>query len=220
MTTTIQRLFFSCILFPGGFVQAGDATELRLVVNVSNLAGFDRATITSAEQIVTGIFRRVGIEVAWQRAVSIGNLDAGADAEGRPDVWVNLVPITATRMGANTYAAGLAAMPGDGQPGSRIWVFRPILEAVIDNTVFATPQRHPTLLRNVLLAHVIAHEMGHLLLGSAKHSGPGIMTREFDLPAILLACTGGLEFSASESEKIRATVQGMKERGYALAGRP
>ena len=52
MRTTVQLLFSGCMLFPGGFMQAGDATELRLVVNVSNLAGFDGPTIVSAEQIV------------------------------------------------------------------------------------------------------------------------------------------------------------------------
>jgi len=53
-------------------------------------------------------------------------------------------------------------------------LFRPILEAVIDNTVFATPQRSPTLLRNVLLTHVMAHEIGHLLLGPANACVPQV----------------------------------------------
>ena len=58
-------------------------------------------------------------------------------------------------------------------------LFRPTLEAVIDNTVFATPQRSPTLLRNVLLTHVMAHEIGHLLLGPANACVPQRKSRSW-----------------------------------------
>jgi hypothetical protein len=210
-----------CILFYGGFAQAEDAIHLRLVVEVRNVAGFEAATITSAEHIVTSIFRRLGVQVAWREAADAGRAVAGPDVEtGRPDIWINLVAVTATRIGAATDKGGLAAVPGDGQTGSRIWVFRPILETVIDNNVYLTPQKNPTRLRNVLLAHVMAHEMGHLLLGSTKHSGLGIMTRELDLRAIRLACTGSLEFSATECGKIRATVQRMKETATTAGDSP
>ena len=58
-------------------------------------------------------------------------------------------------------------------------LFRPTLEAVIDDTVFATPQRNPTLLRNVLLTHVMAHEIGHLLLGPANACVPQRKSRSW-----------------------------------------
>ena len=158
--TTMQRLFFGCMLFPGGIVKAEDATELRLVVNVSNLAGFDRATITSAEQIVTGSFRRLGIEVAWQRAVSIGDLDAGADAEGRARRVGQPGPYYPQPGWApNPYAAGLAAcrqmvnrFEDLGFPAHSGGCYRQdgVPDAAVD----------PTRLRNVLLGHVMAHEMG------------------------------------------------------------
>lgn len=219
MRKTVQLLFAGCILLHGGFVQADDATALCLVVEVRNLAGFDEPTIRSAEQIVNGIFHGLGVQVTWQAAVHVGRVDAGPGTKaGRPDVWINLIPVTAARMSGDNYEAGLAAVPKDGQIGSSIWVFRPILETIIDHTVFLTPQRNPTRLRNVLLAHVMAHEIGHLLLGSAKHSVSGIMTRELDLRAIRLACTGSLAFSPSESGKIRATVQRIEGSDLRIGG--
>jgi hypothetical protein len=86
---------------------------------------------------------------------------------------------------------------------------------VIENTVSLTPSNNPKRLRSVLLAHVVAHEMGHLLLGSAKH-GDGIMTSSFGLNAIRQACTGRLPFSRTDSGKILATVQRMNEAAYAF----
>jgi hypothetical protein len=144
---------------------------------------------------------------------------SAADA-GQSSFLINLVSVTAGRMGGDKYEAGLAALPGGDQIGSRMWVFRPTLEMVIDDTLFLTPQRNPTRLRNVLLAHVMAHEMGHLLLGSAEHSGSGIMTRELDLRTIRLACTENLGFSREESGKILATVRAMNFVAYARVSRP
>src|SRR5690242_9209115 len=51
-----------------------------------------------------------------------------------------------------------------------------------------TPQRNPKRLRSVVLAYVMAYEMGHLLLGSAKHGDVGIMTSSFGLNAIRQPC--------------------------------
>lgn len=221
MSRTVRLLVAGSVLFQGGFVKAGDATELALVVKVYNRAGFDEATIASAEQIVTDVFQRFGVALAWERAVDDRGADSGLDAEGRrPDLWIHLVPVTAAVMGADIHTGGLATGIADGRSRTRIWVFRPILETIIDQAVFLTPQKNPKRLRSVLLANVMAHEMGHLLLGSAKHGHAGIMTSSFGLNAIRQACTEGLAFSHTESGKIRATVQGMKDPAYALASQP
>jgi len=51
-----------------------------------------------------------------------------------------------------------------------------------------------------VLGHVIAHELGHILLGPGAHSRSGIMRASLDLEWLRI---GGLWFTASEARAIR-----------------
>ena len=199
MKKGLRCLFAGWTLFYAGLVPATGEAQPRVIVKVSNSAGFDERSVAKAEEIVTGIFHALGIQVAWQNLAG-----AGAD---QPDFWINLVPVKATVMRAPEDAAGLAALPEAGQMGSLIWVFRPTLEKIVDDTQYLTPQRDRTMLLNALLAYTITHEMGHLLLGSAEHSGSGIMTLGWDLRKIRLACIRSLSFLPRQSERIRDAVR-------------
>lgn len=208
------------ILFYGGLVPLLGATEARLIVQVNNLAGFEQTTVTKAEEIVTVIFHELGVQLLWQSARDAEIAQAGSGSNsGQHALRINLVAVRPTAMGVHQDATGVAALPGDGQPGVLAWVFQPTLEKIIDDTQYLTQQRVRSVLLNALLGHAIAHEIGHLLLGSAEHSGSGIMTPEWDLRKVRLACTGSLRFSPKQSGKIRATVQAMNNVDYPSAAR-
>jgi hypothetical protein len=77
-------------------------------------------------------------------------------------------------------------------------------------TVFADPSRREARVRSLsdgtLLGHVLAHEMGHLLLGPNAHSSSGIMRpvwRRFDEEWMV---KGALVFSAEQAKKMRANL--------------
>jgi hypothetical protein len=55
----------------------------------------------------------------------------------------------------------------------------------------------------LVLGHVIAHELGHLLLQRATHSAAGLMRATLDLR---LAQQGRLLFTAPEAQAIRAAI--------------
>jgi len=55
----------------------------------------------------------------------------------------------------------------------------------------------------LVLGHVIAHELGHLLLQRATHSAAGLMRATLDLQ---LAQQGRLLFTAAEGQAIRAAI--------------
>ena len=59
------------------------------------------------------------------------------------------------------------------------------------------------LLPATLLGHVIAHEVGHVLLREG-HAPKGLMRAKWVDPELLQARTGGLGFTATEGHRIRS----------------
>lgn len=54
-----------------------------------------------------------------------------------------------------------------------------------------------------LLGHVMAHEIGHLLLKSSAHSSEGLMRADFRPADLKKAAQRQLKFSLSQSQAIR-----------------
>jgi len=59
----------------------------------------------------------------------------------------------------------------------------------------------------IILGCVIAHEIGHLLLGSNSHSGSGIMKRRWERKQFRQAMTGILLFTPEQAKRIQAEAQ-------------
>ena len=64
----------------------------------------------------------------------------------------------------------------------------------------------------VILGHAMAHELGHLLLGSNSHSSSGIMCGNWDRKYLRQAMQGGQSFTAEQSELLRANVRNRLEK--------
>jgi hypothetical protein len=58
-----------------------------------------------------------------------------------------------------------------------------------------------------LLGHVMAHEIGHLLLPYGSHAASGIMKAGWDTQQTRLASTHSLTFEPSQAALIRARLQ-------------
>jgi hypothetical protein len=58
-----------------------------------------------------------------------------------------------------------------------------------------------------ILGHVIAHEMGHLLLGTKAHSVGGLMRAHWRESEKDRAAQGGLQFLDAEAKRMRANYQ-------------
>jgi hypothetical protein len=54
-----------------------------------------------------------------------------------------------------------------------------------------------------LLGCVVAHELGHLLLGTASHSPTGLMSAVWQDPELRQAMRGNLFFTGDEGERMR-----------------
>lgn len=58
----------------------------------------------------------------------------------------------------------------------------------------------------LILGHVIAHEIGHLLLPLGAHSAAGIMSPRIDKGDFRKALGGNLLFSQEQSELMRTAI--------------
>jgi hypothetical protein len=58
-----------------------------------------------------------------------------------------------------------------------------------------------------MLGHVIAHELGHLLLPHGGHSVGGVMRAEWDPAQVMSAARGILTFTPDQAGMIRERLQ-------------
>ena len=92
---------------------------------------------------------------------------------------------------------GLAVLPETGR-GSHLYVFHARVEALA--------AEHPDLNHGTILGHVLAHEIGHLLLGSNSHAPGGLMGARWFARELHRMSQGDLLFTSAEPARVRAAL--------------
>ena len=131
--------------------KAGAADTLVLRVYMQDSVNVDLRTLAEAQWVTSRIFGAAGIRVEWK----VGDPHRNETAAIRIQLDTKAEP------GLHTDTAGYA------QPfarGTAIHVF-------CDRVLHTGPQR----LGPLLLGHVMAHELGHVLEGVDRHSPTGVM---------------------------------------------
>ena len=131
--------------------KAGAADTLVLRVYLQDSVNVDVRTLAEAQWVTSRIFGAAGIRVEWK----VG------DPRQNETAAIRIQLDTKAEPGLHTDTAGYA------QPfarGTAIHVF-------CDRVLHTGPQR----LAPILLGHVMAHELGHVLEGADRHSLTGLM---------------------------------------------
>ncbi len=170
---------------------AAAAVHPPLVVHVDDRAGVPAQDLAEAKREVEEIFADAGVSIMWKEgrfpASVAATITKGVAAR---QVAVMLVTNTDDPLpGASGCTLGFAAK-------------RPAVAYAYYNRILEQSQLHPIDVR-MLLARVIAHELGHVLLPANSHSLHGIMRGNIDL---------GLEnpdrFTREQALAIRVTLAG------------
>ena len=138
-----------------------------LVVRVYNAVGVNDEDLARARDTVRGIFAHAGIDAVWQdcnAASRAASPDGPCDHSRQPDEV--LVRIVAASPEATTDALGFSAVVV-GQPSGSL------ATVLADRVAQMAGRTHAD--QGQLLGKVIAHEIGHLLLGTNDHSAAGLM---------------------------------------------
>ena len=161
---------------------------LTLKVLIMDEVGVPAETLRHAREEVSRIFDALQIGLVWVEDTM---------PHGRFLV-VKIVSKAPSQKSQNPNMLGVAAGSEEGLP-THAWLFY--------NRIL-NQHRALRLDAALLLGHVMAHEMGHLLLPYGAHTAAGLMKGGWDTAQARLATTGGLRFDAEQGSVIRARLRG------------
>jgi hypothetical protein len=163
------------------FMSAAAQASSQLTVSVYNDAGIPQSTLHRAEEIAGRIYRQSGIAIDWQD-------------ETRPSPITSLtLRIVSSPRTLFAEDFGVAFVGDDGR-AQQADVFFASIEHFRETSSTSTP---------AILGHVMAHELGHLLLGQKSHSQTGIMQARWESAQLRQLSMGALVFDKRESDRIK-----------------
>jgi hypothetical protein len=186
---------------------SGNSTEptLTITVRVLDYGQVPQWILANAEKEAASILRAAGIESVWldcpTRPVAKQSDSACARPFSPADPVLRILSESmAGRMHFHDNTMGYAALEEKGGRGYGFvaGIFYAKVESVAEET---------RTLRCHVLSHAMAHEIGHLLLGTLKHSNTGLMGACWRPEEMRLARRGELQFSAREATLLRAEVR-------------
>lgn len=173
--------------------------EITLTVRVHDFAALPRSALEAAENTAGRLFQRAGVALVW--------LDCGPQEPVAPACRAPLDAVTLSlRLLPREQAARYAE-------GSETFGFAlPVRDAfAVDACVF--PHAAADLARRTgisfaeILGHLVAHELGHLLLGPGSHAEGSVMRPQWTPADFDRASRGEIRFSAAECAGLRAAAQ-------------
>ncbi len=173
-------LLVSSFVCPVAAPASKTSLSLALNIRVYNLANVPSTTLSSAQQVATTIYRAAAIDTTWQECPCSTEL-------GPNDLLLRIVPklLGSMRADFRDNNLGFAAVGADGG----------VLATIFYHRVEALTRGGDS---SKILGHAIAHEIGHLLLGSKAHTETGIMRGYWSRDYLKLADRGLLLFTQQQ----------------------
>jgi hypothetical protein len=170
----------------------------KVTVLVHNYAHLPIRLLIEARHRAGLIFRKAGVEIEWADC-PLNDQDPSSypgcpEVSGATELFLRIFPKVAAK----------ADTGGEAFVAARIAnIFWSRVEQRVQGLNVPAPR---------FLAHTIAHELGHLLLGSNSHSPTGIMIAKWDAQAVIRICQEGLYFNRQQSELIRSELRQRRDQ--------
>jgi hypothetical protein len=165
-------------------IKAAVLAAARITVVIFNADAVPERDLARSEAVAGRILRHAGVDVRWRRATS-------ADTETRPaEIPLHLLATRPPNLGGDT--SGFAHLMPEGS-------YAGVSYPAVQRSAHELESDDPT-----FLGAVIAHELGHILLGTGEHSATGVMVARFGWHEIGAAHRGELLFLPPEARRIRA----------------
>jgi hypothetical protein len=169
------------------------ATVLVVIVRLYGAQLIDADVLLRAQSVVQAIFERSGVVVEWRRCPESLTVDGCATAPAPHEVAARLLRGPAS---VSADSCGVALVPHSGA-GHFLSVFVDCVRTAADRMRVA---------ESMLLGSVLAHEIGHLLLGTNSHGAIGLMQAQPRAIDWERASRGALAFTPDEGSRLRAAL--------------
>jgi hypothetical protein len=178
----------ACLLPP-----AVDAAEpdLRVVVAILNYAGVPRETMDLAEAQASTIFEKAGVTIEWREPHGSESANINPPAV-MPSFFVKLLPdsmFPPVRPSPGAFGSAL---------GIQAYVFAGRIRQATEEGLISFPRT---------LGHIMAHELGHVLLGEKSHAFGSIMTPKLGAQEFREMYTGTLLFTPAQAKRMRDRIR-------------
>jgi hypothetical protein len=204
MRQRIGGLALSLVLAASSYGGPQDAgmprtqTQGKITIRIHDYAQVKSSVLLKAERAAADILREAGVDSVWVECPpdQIELADAACTSPGSPlDLRLNLLPRSKARhLHYRDETLGVAAADETTGFGSFAYVF-------YDNVKDCAVEWRLNLAQ--LLGETVAHELGHLLLGTNSHSSHGLMGAFWSGKELLVAEQRGLSFSYSEKKRLQ-----------------
>jgi len=175
------------------------STRPTVVVRLFDYARLPEAVLDKAIPVARSVLRKAGVETDWRtvhgREASHDGEVRRADPDATPALRVELFGRGQTRaLAQSPDVLGVSLLPARVGQGLYAVVYVEKADAL---------SRSSGVPMAVVLGHAVAHEIGHLLLGSRDHSAAGLMRAQWSSKELERAAQGQLCFSEDESARLR-----------------
>jgi len=177
---------------------ASNHREVTLTVLVYDYSRLPASELEDAVAVAQEIFRNAGIATEWLNCAHSHESGHGSgchEALAASPVAVRIV--SRDWQGGRRERIGTALLDAKGRFGVTAYVFQYGVEQALQLGRGD---------RSRILGHVMAHEVGHLLLGTDSHSVTGIM-QSYWAGSQMAKVPGGVTFTPDQARKIRVNIK-------------
>jgi hypothetical protein len=195
----LMGVFATIMCAEGGGKTNQTSPETTLCVHFYNLAAVPSETVQGATLRVRTVFARAGITMAWEQPPN-GSEEAHvldlSDSVGsfRSNQRPCLVVVLVADLPPGAYHGALGFAVPHGRFGIHVELVYRRIEGQAQSAGVAD---------DIVLAYVMAHEIGHVLLDSSDHSLAGIMRPRAGAETWSMASLGRMEFLPGQAKRMR-----------------
>ena len=201
------------VVAPSMPLHAGGIARVTLTIRLYNTAGVPAPELASARDTARSILGDSGVDVSARhcgRAITgIVPVDPCSEPLKPAEVVVRIIDAPAFNTALDPDAFGVTYVVRETDRGWLATVFADRIEHAAARAGIAA---------GTLLGRVMAHEVGHLLLGSGYHGPAGVMRAEW--PDATLTREGSdWRFSVTEAARMHRTLTSLATETHLLDGR-
>jgi hypothetical protein len=167
-----------------------------VTIRIYNYAAIEPDEMTTARAVTERIVQRAGLPVQWLSCRVPNSAEGEACTDPLRDAGEFVLRLQAASNQAMPAHVALGSSLIDGRNGGGVLI---TIDPLLVRTVAAQAGADPS----VLLGRAIAHEVGHLLIGTPDHSSHGLMRALWSQSELRGNRSSDWDFSVDEAELMR-----------------